>query len=198
ELRATVGLGVVTGPLESLDLACELDLHLDIVLVTTYRPRNLGEIVDALAGDDIRGARRHAELVAWDLDLPALLGEFAKFSAQGVVEPVDPIVVEAARHRAEDGNGLIRDVVADLAVASHLLAHVAKRVFRTFVLVLVDRYEVGDVEHLDLLELTLRTVLGGHDVQGHVGHAFDLGVALADAARLDDDEVVASELAESN
>jgi hypothetical protein len=46
----------------------------------------------------------------------------------------------------------------------------------------------GEVEHVDLLELAGGSVFRGHHVQRQVDEIDDLGVALADARRLDDDE----------
>jgi hypothetical protein len=47
-----------------------------------------------------------------------------------------------------------------LAVALELLAHVAQRVLRALAVELVDRDEVREVEHVDLLELARRAELG--------------------------------------
>ena len=60
---------------------------------------------------------------------------------------------------------------------------------------LVDRDDVGEVEHVDLLELRGRAELGRHDVERDVDQRRDRGVALADARRLDDHQVVAGRLA---
>ena len=81
------------------------------------------------------------------------------------------------------------------AVAAPLLAHVAQRVLGAALLELVERDQVGEVEHVDLLELARRAVLARHHVHRHVDEVDDLGVALADAGRLDDDQVEARVLA---
>ncbi len=73
-----------------------------------------------------------------------------------------------------------------VVVALALLAHVAQRVERAALVELVDRDEVREVEHVDLLELRRGAVLGGHDVERDVGVLDDLGVGLADARGLDD------------
>ena len=70
-------------------------------------------------------------------------------------------------------------------------AHVAAGVLRPAPLELVDRDDVGEVEHVDLLELGGGTELRGHHVEREVDERHDRGVALADARRLDDHEVVA-------
>ncbi len=82
-----------------------------------------------------------------------------------------------------------------LAVALHLLPHVAQRVLRALAVELVDRHEIGEVEHVDLLELRRRAELGRHHVERHVDERRDRGVALADARRLDDHDVERRDLA---
>jgi hypothetical protein len=81
------------------------------------------------------------------------------------------------------------------AVALHLLGHVAQRVGRALAVELVDGHELGEVEHVDLLELAGGAELGRHHVQRHVHQRHDGGVALADARGLDDDQVEAGGLA---
>jgi hypothetical protein len=66
---------------------------------------------------------------------------------------------------------------------------------RALAVELVDGDEVGEVEHVDLLELAGGAELGGHDVERQVHVRHDGGVALADAGGLDDDEVEARQLA---
>ena len=64
-------------------------------------------------------------------------------------------------------------------------------VFAAPLFVLVEHDHVGDVEHFDLLELGVCAELGGHDIEGTVGHRRDGVAALADAAGLTKDEVEA-------
>ncbi len=82
-----------------------------------------------------------------------------------------------------------------LAVALHLLGHVAQGVLRALAVELVDRHELGEVEHVDLLELAGGAELGRHDVHRHVHQRHDGRVALADAGGLDDHQVEAGRLA---
>ena len=49
-------------------------------------------------------------------------------------------------------------------VAPPLLAYVTQAVLRAALLALVEHDEVGEIEHVDLLELTRRTILARHDV----------------------------------
>jgi hypothetical protein len=76
-------------------------------------------------------------------------------------------------------------------VAAPLLAHVAQRVLGAALLELVEHDHVGEIEHVDLLELARRAVFGRHHVQGQVRDIDDLGVALPDARRLDEHEIEA-------
>ena len=103
------------------------------------------------------------------------------------------IVVErrrgGAEHRHVLGLGAER-----LAVADELAADVTQRVLGAAALELVDRDDVGEVEHVDLLELRGGAELRRHDVHRFVDIWHDRGVALADAGGLDDHEVVAGGL----
>ena len=56
---------------------------------------------------------------------------------------------------------------------------------------LVDRHHVGEVEHVDLLQLRGGAELRRHHVQRHVRQPGHPGVALADARRLQDHQVIA-------
>jgi hypothetical protein len=85
------------------------------------------------------------------------------------------------------GTSVVRRLELDRVVALPLLAHVAQRVLGAALLELVERDQLGEVEHVDLLELARRAVLARHHVHRHVDEVDDLRVALADAGRLDDD-----------
>ena len=118
------------------------------------------------------------------------LGERA---AQVLVERGDAVVVEGRGAGAEDRHvvGLLAE---RLAVADQLAADVAQRVLGAAALELVDRDHVGEVEHVDLLQLRGGAELRRHDVERGVDERHDAGVALADAGRLDDDQVEAGRL----
>ena len=64
------------------------------------------------------------------------------------------------------------------------------RVVGTTPVELVDRDHVGEVEHLNLLQLGSGTELGGHDVERDIGNVGHGGVALTDPGGLEDNEVV--------
>ena len=60
---------------------------------------------------------------------------------------------------------------------------------------LVDRDHVGELDHALLQALQFVAGAGEHQHQEKVGHVGDSGLRLADADRLDDDDVVAGRLA---
>ncbi|EXI67715.1 MAG: hypothetical protein AW08_01656 [Candidatus Accumulibacter adjunctus] len=111
-----------------------------------------------------------------------------------LVQGGDAVVVEARRHRAEDRH-LVGALVEGFVVALVLLADVAQGVVGALAVELVDRHEIGKIEHVDLLELRRGAELRSHDVQRDVDQGHDGGVALADSRGLDDDQIEARELA---
>src|SRR3546814_15475088 len=66
-------------------------------------------------------------------------------------------------------------------------------IFRAALVVLVEHDQLGEVDHVDLLELAGGAVVAGHHVHREVDQVDDLRVGLADAGGLDDDEVIRSE-----
>ena len=104
------------------------------------------------------------------------------------VQRGDPVVVEGRGAGAVDRHVLPRGAER-VAVAHQLAGDVAAGVVGAAALELVDRHDVGEVQHVDLLELRRRPELGRHDVERGVDVVDDAGVALADARRLDDHEV---------
>ena len=79
-------------------------------------------------------------------------------------------------------------------VARKLLSDMLECIQGLFLLELVDHHHIGEVEHVDLLQLRRRSELRGHDIDGSVAHLGDGGVALADTAGLHDDKVIARSL----
>ena len=75
---------------------------------------------------------------------------------------------QRARDRREDRHARRPATLEARAVAPPLLAHVAQRVLRAAAVGLVQHDEVGEVEHVDLLELRRRAVLGRHHVDREV------------------------------
>ena len=105
----------------------------------------------------------------------------------------DAVVVER-RGRGAEHRHVLGLLPERLAVADELAADVAQRVLGAAALELVDRDDVGEVEHVDLLELRGGAELRRHDVHRRVDEGHDRGIALADAGGLDDHEVVAGGL----
>nr|GFD52312.1 hypothetical protein [Tanacetum cinerariifolium] len=106
---------------------------------------------------------------------------FLQRAQDGPVEPVHAGVVELRGDGAKHGHFLQRRIPA-LVVALVLLAHVAQGVEAAALVELVERDDVGKVQHVNLFELRGRAVFGRHHVEAHVGVLDDFGVALADAA----------------
>ena len=127
-------------------------------------------------------------------DRQAHLGQAAP---QGLVQRGHAVVVEARGHGAEDRHLFGRRGPGFL-VALELLGHIAQRVGRTLAVELVDGHELGEIQHVDLLELAGGTELGRHDIHGHVHQRHDGRIALADARGLDHDQVEAGGLADGN
>ncbi len=138
--------------------------------------------------------------VLWRVATPAAAAgrtrqaERASARQQRLVERRHAVVVEAAGHGAEHRH-LLRPRFPGFLVALHLLGDVAQRIGRALAVELVDGDELGEVEHVDLLELAGGAELGRHHVHRHVDQRHDGGVALADARGLDDDQVEARHLA---
>ncbi len=150
---------------------------------------NLGEVARALGRNERVTLDQHRRTGICDCPATATFaGPRVELRAERGEQPVDAGIVEAAGDRREDGHLGVRHPERRV-VAAPLLAHVAQRILGTALLELVERDQLGEVEHVDLLELARRAVLAGHDVQRHVDEVDDLGVTLADARCLDHDQV---------
>ena len=182
------------GGAQLLDLAREPRLRAGARLVAAHGVGDLGEVARARAGTIgtwcvlWRVATRRQRAVA------ERQPERRQARLQRLVQRGHAVVVEAAGHRAEHRH-LVGLVCPGLAVALHLLGDVAQRVGRALAVELVDGDELGEVEHVDLLELAGGAELRRHHVHRHVDQRHDGRVALADAGGLDDDEVEAGDLA---
>ena len=165
----------------------------DVVLsgmVVADGGRNLGQVVHALGRDDARASPR---FVGRGGSVEG--GGFAALEqgSQALPQAIHAWVGELAGHRGDDGQVFIRSI-EHVPVAAHLLADGSQCIFAATLLKLVQHDEVGDVEHLDLLQLRVRAEFRGHHVEGVVGHGRDGVTALADAAGLAEDEVEADRL----
>ena len=165
----------------------------DVVLsgmVVADGGRNLGQVMHALGRDDARASPR---FVGGSGGVEG--GGFAALEqgSQALPQAIHAWVGELAGHRGDDGQVFIRSI-EHVPVAAHLLADGPQCIFAATLLELVQHDEVGDVEHLDLLQLRVRAEFRGHHVEGVVGHGRDGVTALADAAGLAEDEVEADRL----
>ena len=159
---------------------------------------DLRQIARAVGRDDRRGGARLLDRDARQAALGARLptGEAALLQELGdaLVERGHAVVVEARGDGAVDRHGVGRHAER-FVVALDLLAHVAQRVLGALAVELVDRDQVGEIEHVDLLELARRAEFRRHDIERDIDMGHDGGVALPDARGLDDDEVEAGGLA---
>ena len=164
---------------------------LQVVLRAAAVRGDLGQVARALAGTS--AWRSTSSVGPWVGHRPARARPrptARRAAAQRREQAVHARVVEAAGDGREHRHAVVRQLERG-AVAPPLLAHVAQRVLGAALLELVERDQLGEVEHVDLLELARRAVLAGHHVERHVDQVDDLGVALADARGLDHDQVEA-------
>ena len=132
--------------------------------------------------------RNHALALAHGVDRFA--GLEADHGGDLLPEAVHAPVGELAGDGGDDGEFLVGHV-EHVAVASHLLANGSQGVFAAPLFVFIKNDNIGHVEHFNLLELGVSPELGGHHVEGMVGHRRDGVAALADAAGLAENEVEA-------
>ena len=114
---------------------------------------------------------------------------------QRLVQRGHAVVVEAAGHGAEHRHRRRASCLKASRLRCTCLATSRSASARALAVELVDRDELGEVEHVDLLELAGGAELRRHHVHRHVDQRHDGGVALADAGGLDDDQVEAGGLA---
>ncbi len=154
---------------------------------------DLGEVADPVTGDDLADRRGVADVDDGQHALLERQPGLGQAGAQVLVERGDAVVVEGRGAGAEDRH-VLGPLAERSAVADQLATHVAQRVHRAAALELVDRDGVGEVEHVDLLQLRRGAELRRHHVERGVDVGDDARVALPDAGGLDDDEVEAAGL----
>ena len=76
-----------------------------------------------------------------------------------------------------------------VVVALELLPHIANGIQRAAFVKFIDGNDIGKIQHVNFFKLRRGSKFRCHEVQGHVAVVHDLGVALANAARLQNDEV---------
>ena len=183
-------VGDVLHPLEVARRLGELD---GLRVVAADRLGDLGEVAHAVGRDDLPDAGGVAYVDVGQRAVGDLQAGVGELGAQVLVERGHAVVVERGGAGAEHRH-LVRLLAEGVAVADQLAPHVAQRVLGAAALELVDRHGVGEVEHVDLLQLRGGAELRRHDVERVVDERDDPGVALADAGCLDDHQVVAGGL----
>ena len=151
---------------------------------------DLGEVADAFAGD--QDVAERLVVLRVDAGGEALGIVAARPLGEGLAEvdehPGDAGVVELGGDRRVDRHLVLGELEGD-PVAAPLFAHVAERVGGALLVELVDHDDLGEVEHVDLLQLRGGAELARHHVDRQVDEVDDLRVGLADAGGLDDHQV---------
>ena len=175
--------------LRGLQSACCLGLRCGDAVVVAHGVGDVRQVAHASGRHDAPQCARPALGRQGEIGGVRRQAPLGEQGAQVSGERGDAVVAEAGCGSAEDGHVLPgRGEVA--AIAQELACHVAVGVLGALPLKLVDRDDVGEVQHVDLLQLAGRPVLRRHDVEGDVHVLADRAVALPHARGLDDDEVV--------
>ncbi len=185
------------GFLQLLPLARQHHLFRGELVIIAHRVGNLGQIAAACRWHDRILAGREAHIDCRQLARSCLQAALDQPGQQSLVQRGHAIVVEARCLRAEHRH-LVRTPGKQFAIALVLLCHVAQRILCTLAVELVDRNEVGKVEHVDLFELRRRAEIRCHYIHAQVNMRHDCGVALADAGGLDNHQIEAGHLARSD
>ena len=74
------------------------------------------------------------------------------------------IIIKARRDGTEYGH-LVRGQIKALAISLHLFAHITQRILTALTLKLVDRHDIGKVQHIDLFKLRGCTKFRRHHIQ---------------------------------
>ncbi len=116
---------------------------------------DFGEVVYTLGWN-------HALAFAHRID--GLAGLKANQSSDLLPQAVNTAVSELAGDGGDDGEFFVGDV-EHVPVAAHLLTDGSQGIFTTALFIFIKNNNIGNIEHFNLLELGVRTKLGGHDVQ---------------------------------
>ena len=100
----------------------------------------------------------------------------------------DAIIAKARCDRAEHWQFFWR-CIPGFAITLHLFGNITECVFRPFPVKLVDNHLVGEVEHIDFLELALGTKLRRHDIHGCINKRHNTRIALADTRCFNHDQI---------
>src|SRR5258706_15387246 len=163
-------------------------------VVAAYRVRDLGKVAAARRRDDRVSRGGGARLDRGKRARSYFQAVLDKRGQDTLVEGGNAVVVEARSDGAVYRH-VLGGAVEELTVALVLLPHVPQRVLAALAVELVDGDEIGEVEHVDFLELARRAVFGRHHVERGIGERHDRRIALADAGSLDDHQVESGHLA---
>ena len=189
--QQTLGLG------QLLALARDRRLLRNTAMVLAHRIRDLGQIAAACRWHDGITARGRAHIHRCQLACTDLQAELGQLGQQALIQRGHAIVIEARRLRAEYRH-LLGRLAPGFAVALHLLGDIAQRILCALAVELVDRDEVGEVQHVDLFQLRRGAEFRRHHVQAGVHMRHDRRIALANARGLDDHQVEAGHAAGGN
>src|SRR6266853_1145649 len=163
-------------------------------VVAAHRVRDLGKVAAARGRDDRVSRGGRARLGRVKRARSCFQTVLDKRGQDALVERGNAVVVEArgdgAVYRHVPGGA-----VEELAVALVLLPHVPQRVLAALAVELVDGDEIGEIAHVDFLELARRAVFGRHHVERGIGERHDRRIALTDAGSLDEHQIESGDLA---
>jgi hypothetical protein len=192
--RFAAGLKEVLGGAQRLPLARDFGLFGGMRVVSTHAVGNLGQVAHALRRHDRALVRRLANGNQRQLAFLERQAELKQTRQHRLIKRGDAVVVEARSHGAEDRH--FRGTLTEgLVVALILLAHVAQGVIGALAVEFVDGHEIGEIEHVDLLELRRGAELGRHHIQRGVDQRHDGRVALTNPRGFDDHQIEAGQLA---
>ncbi|VTR68478.1 conserved hypothetical protein [Desulfosarcina cetonica] len=184
------GLGRLLQVPDSPERFC---LAFRIAVVGPYGFGDLGQVAGAFGGDDdgfgagLFGGR------PWQARCKGDAGFVLNGVQEGMVQGGDAVVIEFGGDGAEHRHVVGRPV-ENHAVALHLFADITHGVLAATLLEFVDHHEIGEIEHVDLLQLGGRTEIAGHDIHGEIHHVDNMGIPLADAGGFGDDQIIAGGL----
>ena len=148
-------------------------------------PVKPGEILVSLRGQQCEGLFVHRKINSRFGDAGENVGE----------KRVDTLVVELAGIGGVHGDieleqrPLLAGIDLDPPVLDPVEDHLSKSIFRPGFIALVDDDGIGQIQHVDLVQLGRGPILAGHDVDGVVADFRHAGGTLPDTAGLHDDDV---------
>ena len=103
-------------------------------------------------------------------------------------ELIRPRIIELRCNGADDRQCIVLGL-PEIVVTLELFPHVADRIEGAALVKLIDGNNIGEVEHIDFLQLRCCAKFRGHDIQRNITVVHDFSVTLSDSACLEDDEV---------